>query len=84
MFLNKNKENNVYPCKPQFYCIKVGFRGSKLYRHVSVMVVNLILGPNNVYWVQALYEDDSSATAQNTRKRVLQYMKIDRYHHIDR
>ena len=49
-----------------------------------MMVVNLILGPNNVYWVQALYEDDSSATAQNTRKRVLQYMKIDRYHHIDR
>ena len=27
MFLNSNKKNNVYPCKPQFYCIKVGFKG---------------------------------------------------------
>ena len=25
------KKNNVYPCKPQFYYIKVGFKGSKLY-----------------------------------------------------
>ena len=27
MFSNKNKKNNVYPCKPQFYYIKVGFKG---------------------------------------------------------
>ena len=27
MFLSKNKKNNVYPCKPQFYYIKVGFKG---------------------------------------------------------
>ena len=27
MFLSRNKRNNVYPCKPQFYCIKVGFKG---------------------------------------------------------
>ena len=27
MFLSKNKKNNVYPCKPQFYNIKVGFNG---------------------------------------------------------
>ena len=38
MFLSRNKKNNVYPCKPQFYYIKVGLRGSKLYRHVFVMV----------------------------------------------
>ena len=37
MFLSRNKKNNVYPCKPQFYYIKVGLRGSKLYRHVFVM-----------------------------------------------
>ena len=24
-----NKKNNVYPCKPQFYYIKVGFKGVK-------------------------------------------------------
>ena len=27
MFLSRNKKINVYPCKPQFYCIKVGFNG---------------------------------------------------------
>ena len=37
MFLSINKKNNVYLCKPQFYCIKVGFKRSKLYRHVFVM-----------------------------------------------
>ena len=29
MFLSRNK-NNVYPCKPQFYYIKVGFKGVKI------------------------------------------------------
>ena len=37
MFLSRNKKNNVYPCKPQFYYIKVGLRGSVLYRRVFVM-----------------------------------------------
>ena len=37
MFLSKNKKNNVYPCKPQFYYIKVAFKWSTLYRHVFVM-----------------------------------------------
>ena len=27
MFLSRNKKNNIYPSKPQFYYIKVGFRG---------------------------------------------------------
>ena len=27
MFLSRNKKNNVYPCKPQFYYIKVRFKG---------------------------------------------------------
>ena len=30
MFLSINKKNNVYPCKLQFYCIKVGFNGFKI------------------------------------------------------
>ena len=30
MFLSRNKKNNVYPCKPQFYHIKVGFKGVKI------------------------------------------------------
>ena len=34
MLFQQNMKNNVYPCKPQFYFIKVGFKGSKLYRSV--------------------------------------------------
>ena len=30
MCLNRNKKNNIYPCKPQFYFIKVGFKGVKI------------------------------------------------------
>ena len=30
VFLNRNKKNNAYPCKPQFYYIKVGFKGVKI------------------------------------------------------
>ena len=33
MFLSRNKKNNVYPCKPHFYYMKVGLRGSILYRY---------------------------------------------------
>ena len=29
MFLSSNKKINVYPCKPWFYCMKVGFKGVK-------------------------------------------------------
>ena len=29
MFLSRNKKINLYPCKPQFYYIKVGFKGVK-------------------------------------------------------
>ena len=31
MFLSRNKKNNAYPCKPQFYYIKVGFNGGQNY-----------------------------------------------------
>ena len=27
IFLSRNKKNNLYPCKPQFYYIKLGFKG---------------------------------------------------------
>ena len=30
MFLSRNTINNVYPCTPQFYYIKVGFEGVKI------------------------------------------------------
>ena len=40
--LYQNKTNNVYPCTPQFYYIKVGSRGSKLYMRVFVIVTHKI------------------------------------------
>ena len=30
MILSRNKKINVYPCKLQFYYIKVGFKGVKI------------------------------------------------------
>ena len=30
MFLSRNKKNNVYPCKPQFYYVEVEFKGVKI------------------------------------------------------
>ena len=30
MFLSSNKNDNIYPCKPQFYYIIVGFMGVKI------------------------------------------------------
>ena len=37
MFLGRNKKNNVNPCKPQFYNIKVGFQGVSICWYVYVM-----------------------------------------------
>ena len=43
MFLSRNKKNNVYPCKLQFYYMKMGFKGwgVKLCRHVFVIITYL-------------------------------------------
>ena len=30
MFLSRNKKNNVYPCKPEFYYIKLGMKWVKI------------------------------------------------------
>ena len=38
MFSSRNKKNNVYPCKPQFYYIILRFKGSALYKRVFVML----------------------------------------------
>ena len=38
MFLRGNEKNNVYPCKPHFYYIKMGFKGLELNRLVFVML----------------------------------------------
>ena len=36
-FLSRNKKNNVYSCKRQFYGIKAGLRGSEFYRYGFMM-----------------------------------------------
>ena len=42
MFLSRNKKNNEYPCKPQFYYIKVGFKGVKIIQACFRDVVNVL------------------------------------------
>ena len=37
VFLSRNKNSSVYPCKSQLYYIKARFKRSKIYRHVFVM-----------------------------------------------
>ena len=48
MFLSRNKKNNVYPCKPQFYYIKVGFKGVKIlqacYRDAVLIILTTYSG----------------------------------------
>ena len=35
-------KNNVYPCKPQFYYLKVGFKGVKLSGRVFVIFASIL------------------------------------------
>ena len=42
MFLCRKKKNNEYPCKPQFYYIKVGFKGSALYTLRNNAYLNIL------------------------------------------
>ena len=43
MFFSRNKKNNVYPCKPHFYYIKVGFKGVKI---ISACFRDVLLTPD--------------------------------------
>ena len=84
MFLSRNKKNNVYPCEPQFYCIKRGLRGSKLYRHVIVMWVSAVRVFSKGIFFHALYIPLSGLIQQTTvmfflfftEKRFRQFMQI--------
>ena len=56
MFLSRSKKNNVYPCKPQLYYIKVGFKGvadgpiTARYRFMKKMLAGIsILKLEHVY-----------------------------------
>ena len=42
MFLSRNNKNNVYPGKPQFCYIKMGFKGVKNY----IDIVDFVMLPS--------------------------------------
>ena len=66
MYLIRKKENNVYPCKPQFYYIIIGFKGVKIillcFRDAVIFTLPehlchlpqwpfvMLVRPYNVYW----------------------------------
>ena len=80
MFLSRNKKNNVYPCKPQFYYIKVGFKGVKLYRHVFVMAVLQISDVDIIFIMKTyLYNVDPLKTHFYTIKLGLQVYTLFSY-----
>ena len=68
MILSRNKKNNVYPCKPQFYYIKVGFKGSTLYRHVFVMIHTVPSQANENRWSVLQLESDQSNVYSSLEK----------------
>ena len=51
MFLSRNKKNNVYPSKSQFYYIKVGFNGVKIIQACFRDVVKDVLSDCGISWV---------------------------------
>ena len=53
--MSRNKKNNVYPCKPQFYYIKVGFKEAKIYRRVFVMTSSRKDGADCFYFFICLF-----------------------------
>ena len=53
MFLSRNNKNNVYPCRPQFYCIKVGFNPAEpgytlLLQTVQIQISWLLKKPTDL------------------------------------
>ena len=64
MFLSRNKKNNAYPCKPQFYYIKMGFKGSKLKRRVFVMLLDPDYWYKFTYWEANSEDPDQLASSE--------------------
>ena len=58
IFLSRNKKNNVYPCKPQFYYIKMGFKGVKIiqaYFHDETKITTKIIEKKNTFKQDRFY-----------------------------
>ena len=79
MFLDNNKKNNVYPCKPQFYYIKVGFNGGQnyigmfswcylLYMYDPYLLpLNNVLFLNNISLLTYLFHANYSVVYEETQ-----------------
>ena len=71
--LSRNKKNSVYPCKPQFYYIKVGFKGVKIilacFRNVMKM-----------YLVCTHYSHLIKAVVMSALNIPLYYRRLKRHH----
>ena len=81
MFLSRNKKNNVCPCKPQFYYIKVGFNGVKI---IQVCFCDETIGVLSVISVQSIYVQLCSSFLAAVNKLVtsflikIQYIQTDK------
>ena len=62
MFLSRNKKINLYPCKPQFYCIKVGFKGVKSIGMFSLHFVVRMKKLCTLCYLTELSEDSDGTT----------------------
>ena len=64
MFLSRNKKNNVYSYKLQFYCIKVGFKGGQNYIDIflwwvrkiqlTLVISNSLISNSHLSWSENL------------------------------
>ena len=90
MFLSRNKKNNVYPCKPQFYYIKVGLKGVKIiyFRAAqSFFMMMLLYGPDpfsnnsNNSVLPLLQSNLFITTLDITTKFVITIIWLTRNHH---
>ena len=58
--LSWNKKNNIYPCKPLFYCIKVGFKGVKIIYvfvmlNIKMVTFFLIFSLSRIFFLPGIY-----------------------------
>ena len=56
MLLCRNKKNNVYPCKPQFYYIKVGFMWGQNYVSMFSSCYSLPMMDLLIYYITKTQE----------------------------
>ena len=64
MFVSRNKKINVFPCNPQFYRMKVGLRGSKLYRRVFAMWFTFGIHDSLIFLLDPAFNDQLNINSE--------------------